>query len=188
MPIAAVRVSSPAKVSIPIFPAAEDQILIRKVAEPGGWLSNMSPHPVEYEGQKWWHCEALFQALRYASDDAEARDEIRRWKSPMRAKMVAKRFRDRYVVAPLRDADVANMRLCLRLKVSQHCELRRKLIASGERLIVEDCSSRGRRVNNLFWGAVRVPDASSPMAYSWEGQNWLGRLWMELRQELRWQS
>lgn len=89
MPIAAVRVSSPAKVSAPIFPAAEDQILIRKVAEPGGWLSNMIPHPVEYEGQKWWHCEALFQALRYAADDAEARDEIRRWKSPMRAKMVA---------------------------------------------------------------------------------------------------
>lgn len=80
------------------------------------------------------------------------------------------------------------MRLCLRLKLSRNLELRRKLIASVERPIVEDCSSRGRRVNNLFWGAVRVPDSDLPMVYAWEGQHWLGRLWIELRQELCWQS
>lgn len=38
MPIAAVRVSGPAKASAPIFPAAEDQILIRMVAEPR-WIA-----------------------------------------------------------------------------------------------------------------------------------------------------
>lgn len=174
-----------ARVCAPIFPAAEDQILIRKVAEPGGWLSNMSPHPIVYEALKWWHAEALFQALRFAPDDNEAREAVREPRSPMKAKMIAKRFKARQVVAPLSEADVENMRLCLRLKLDAHCDLRQKLIASGERLLVEDCTARGRRVNNLFWGAVRMPDESCPLGYAWEGHNMLGRLWMEERAMLQ---
>lgn len=174
-----------ARVCAPVFPAAEDQILIRKVAEPGGWLSNMSPHPIVYEALKWWHAEALFQALRFAPDDNEAREAVREPRSPMKAKMIAKRFKARQVVAPLSEADVENMRLCLRLKLDAHCDLRQKLIASGERLLVEDCTARGRRVNNLFWGAVRMPDESCPLGYAWEGHNMLGRLWMEERAMLQ---
>jgi len=167
------------------FTASQEQIVIKKVAEPGGWLSNMSPHPVQYEGLKWWHCEALFQALRFADDDVEARAAVRAPKSPMMAKMIAKRFKDRQVVVPLSDADVENMRLCIGLKLAAHAGLRRQLIASGDCLLVEDCSARGRRVNNLFWGAVRVPDASAPLGYVWEGRNMLGRLWMEERAMLQ---
>lgn len=89
------------------------------------------------------------------------------------------------MVAPLSEADVESMRLCLRLKLDAHGELRQKLIASGERLLVEDCSARGRRVNNLFWGAVRVPDEGCPLGYAWEGRNMLGRLWMEERAMLQ---
>lgn len=176
---------APPPVCPQMFPAAEDQILIRKVAEPGGWLSNMSPHPIVYEGLKWWHAEALFQALRFAPDDEEAREAVRAPRSPMKAKMIAKRFKARQVVAPLSEADIENMRLCLALKLDAHGDLRGKLIASGERLLVEDCSARGRRVNNLFWGAVRVPDASCPLGYAWEGRNVLGRLWMEERAMLQ---
>jgi predicted NAD-dependent protein-ADP-ribosyltransferase YbiA (DUF1768 family) len=118
-----------------IFPAAEDPILIRKSAEPGCWLSNMAPHPIVYEGQKWWHAEALFHALRTASDDSEAREAVREPRSPMKAKMIAKRFRSRQVVAPLSEEDVENMRLCLALKLDAHGEVRRELIAGGDRLI-----------------------------------------------------
>lgn len=177
-----------ARVSAPVFPAALDEIVIRKVAEAGGWLSNMSAHAVVFQGLKWWHAEALFQALRFAPEDEEAREAVRAPRSPMMAKMIAKRFKSRQVIAPLSDADVENMRLCLRLKCEAHADVRRKLLASGERLLVEDCSSRGRRVNNLFWGAVRVPamqaaesSAESSLAHAWEGQNRLGRLWMEER-------
>jgi len=170
---------APCRVSAPIFPAAADQILIRKVAEPGGWLSNMSPHPIVYEGLQWWHAEALFQALRLAPDDIEAREAVRAPRSPMMAKMIAKRFKERQVIEPLSDADVENMGMCLALKLDAFGNLRRQLIESGERLLVEDCSARGRRVNNLFWGAVRVPDANEPLGYAWEGRNMLGRLWME---------
>lgn len=167
------------------FAAAPDQITIRKVAEPGGWLSNMSPHPIEYEGLRWWHAEALFQALRFAPDDEEAREAVREPRSPMKAKVIAKRFKARQVIAPLSEADAENMRLCLALKLGAHGEVRRKLIASSERLLVEDCSANGRRVNNLFWGAVRAPSEVFPMGYAWEGRNMLGRLWMEERAMLQ---
>jgi ribA/ribD-fused uncharacterized protein len=176
---------APSPVSAPIFPAAADQILIRKVAEPGGWLSNMSPHPIVYEGLKWWHAEALFQALRFAPDDKEAREAVRAPRSPMKAKMIAKRFRSRQVTFPLSEVDVGNMRMCIARKLDAHGNLRRQLIQSGERLLVEDCTARGRRANNLFWGAVRVPDESSPLGYAWEGRNMLGRLWMEERAMLQ---
>jgi ribA/ribD-fused uncharacterized protein len=164
-----------------VFAARPDQIVIRKVAEPGGWLSNMSPYPIVHDGLKWWHAEALFQFLRFAADDVEVREAIRAPKSPMKAKMIAKRFKDRRVVVPMSDADVENMRLCLELKLEAHEDLRRQLHASGDCLLVEDCSARGRRVNNLFWGAVRVPDASAVCGYVWAGRNMLGRLWMEAR-------
>ena len=166
---------------LPRFEAMEDQLIIRKVAEPGGWLSNMSPHPVEYEGRKWWHAEALFQALRFASDDVEARQAVRDPRSPMAAKMIAKRYKARQVVIPLSDEDVANMRLCIRLKLESHPDLLCRLLASGDALLVEDCSSRGRRANNLFWGAVRMSDPAASLGYFWEGQNMLGQLWMEER-------
>lgn len=163
------------------FEAMEDQLIIRKVAEAGGWLSNMSPYPIEFQGLKWWHAEALFQALRFAPEDVEARQAVRDPKSPMAAKMIAKRYKARQVVVPLSDEDVSNMRLCIRLKLDSHGDLVRRLQASGEVLLVEDCSSRGRRANNLFWGAVRVPDPASGLGYVWEGQNMLGQLWMEER-------
>lgn len=35
-----------------------------------------------------------------------------------------------------------------------------------------------KRVSGLFWGAALEGDV-------WEGQNWLGTLWMELRANLR---
>lgn len=165
--------------SLPRFDARPDQIVIHRVAEPGGWLSNMSPHPVMFEGKKWWHCEGLFQALRMSGE--EMRESIRPIKSPMGAKMAAKKFKSKFSVAPLSDEDVANMRMCLRLKLESHPDLKAQLLASKDALIVEDCSSRGRRVNNLFWGAVRVPDSSKPAGYVWEGHNILGRLWMEER-------
>lgn len=147
---------------------ARAEVTFTKVTLPYGWLSNMSPHPIVYEGQEWRTAEALFQALRFA--DADVREAIRAARSPMTAKMVAKRHKQLRVVEPMGAKDLGNMRLCLRLKLSQHAELQAKLRATGDAAIYEDCTSRGRRGSNLFWGAMRVPGG-------WEGQNWLGRLW-----------
>jgi predicted NAD-dependent protein-ADP-ribosyltransferase YbiA (DUF1768 family) len=79
------------------------------------------------------------------------------------------------VVEPMSALDLDNMRLCLKLKIEQHPELREKLIQTGEAPIMEDCTRR-QRGSGLFWGAALIEG-------EWKGQNWLGRLWMELRQQ-----
>ena len=40
-------------------------ISFTKVSLPFGWLGNMSPFPILYEGKEWKTTEALFQALRF---------------------------------------------------------------------------------------------------------------------------
>lgn len=149
-------------------------ILIRKVKDEYGWLGNMSPYPVSHNGKTYRTTEALFQALRFDHDKIV--ESIREQKSPMAAKMKAKKHRDRMVVVPLSEADLDNMRLVLRLKLLQHPKLRDALLATGDQEIVEDCTKRPRG-SGLFWGAAEVNN-------QWLGENWLGRLWMELRTEL----
>jgi len=160
----------------PVFASEGSELLITKVKEPGGWLSNMSPHPISYEGKRWRTCEALFQAMRL--EDEDAKEVIRKESSPMAAKMVAKRFKGIQVVEPMSEADLANMKLCISLKLEQHELLRRKLFHTGNAKIIEDCSSRGPRGSNLFWGAMRVPEG-------WQGENWLGRIWGEMRSKVQ---
>ena len=150
-------------------------ILIRKVKEPHGWLGNMSPYPVDFDGKQFRTTEALFQSLRFQNE--EVIEAIRAEKSPMAAKFAAKKHKQRMVVEPLSVADVDNMRVCLKLKLEQHLELRDRLLATGEAKIVEDCSKR-KRGSGLFWGAAHDDGA-------WVGQNVLGKLWMEIRHGLR---
>lgn len=149
-----------------------ETITFTKVKLQWGFLSNMSPHPVTHDGQVWRTTEALFQALRF--ENPTIQEAIRREKSPMAAKMVAKRNKGDMGFEPGSPKDLANMRLVLRLKVDQHPSLRKALLETGDAVIVEDCTSRRASI----WGARRVGDR-------WEGDNLLGKLWMELRDELR---
>lgn len=151
-------------------------IAFTKVSAPYGWLGNMAPYPVTYGGQAWRTTEALFQALRFASDDP-VRDLIREQKSPMAAKMTAKKHADKRVVTPLTQEDLDIMMMVLRLKVEQHPSLKDELLATNDALIVEDVTKRPGGTG-LFWGAAWQGD-------KWEGGNALGLLWMALRDEIR---
>ena len=150
-------------------------IIIRKVNEPHGWWGNMAPYSVEYEGETYRTTEALFQALRF--DDEEVIGAIRENPSPMGAKFVSRGHREKMVVEPMSEQDLDNMRMCLRLKIEQHRELAGKLLGTGDEEIVEDCTRR-QHGSGLYWGKAEQEDGT------WEGQNWLGKLWMELRDEL----
>lgn len=149
-----------------------DTIKIRKVNEPYGWLGNMSPYPVVHQGVTYRTTEALFQALRF--NDPLIKDEIINQKSPMGAKMKAKANKVKMVVQQFSEQDIANMRLCLKLKIEQHPELRKILLETGDKLIVEDTTKRNRECR---WGA-KLRDGV------WVGDNLLGKLWMELRNTL----
>lgn len=155
------------------------EIAFTKTKLPYGWMGNMSAYPVtDSEGKQWRTTEALFQAMRFAEDDP-IREDIRFEKSPMGAKLKAKGNKDKMVVEQLSLEDLTNMRYCVRLKIEQHQELKDLLVNSGDIPIYEDVTNRGRKGSNLFWGALKLEDGT------WEGENWLGRIWMELRDELR---
>lgn len=156
-----------------------DYIAFTKVSLPYGWLGNMSPYPINYEGKTWRTTEALFQALRFS--DESIREEIRNEKSPMGAKLKAKSIMrshpDKISVIPLSTKDLENMKMCLLLKIEQHPDLLEGLIKTGNLKIYEDVTSRGRRGSNLFWGALRENG-------KWVGENHLGKMWGEVRDEL----
>jgi predicted NAD-dependent protein-ADP-ribosyltransferase YbiA (DUF1768 family) len=92
----------------------------------------------------------------------------------MAAKMVSKPFADRRIVEVGSPHDIENMKLCIKLKLEQHPQLQEELSKTGDKLIVEDVTSRGARGTNLLWGSM-LKDGE------WHGQNVLGNLWMEAR-------
>ena len=155
------------------------QIKITKVKEEYGYLSCMSPHPIFYNNQMYRTCEALFQSLRF-----EGHPEVQRLiieqKSPMAAKMKARKNKDllnRGEKWDEADEDLERMKLCLKLKLEQHPELKQMLIDTGKAEILEDCTSHPRE-SAKFWGIVNNNG-------TWEGKNNLGKLWMELREEIK---
>lgn len=150
----------------------DNRITFNKNKDPYGWLSNMSPYPIEFDNKSWRTTEALFQALRFS--DENIREAIRLEKSPMAAKSIAKSNADMMVITQLGLTDISNMRLCLRLKIEQHPELKIVLKKTGNAIITEDVTARGDVGSNLFWGALFNGN-------EWIGKNTLGNLWMELR-------
>jgi ribA/ribD-fused uncharacterized protein len=153
-------------------------VTFTKVRLPYGWLGNMSPYPVEHKGNLYRTTEAWFQALRFEGYP-EVQQEIRSEKSPMSAKMVAKKYSqllNRTGEWDEADDDIDRMRLCLKLKLEQHPELIQMLIDTSDAVIIEDCTRRPGG-SGKFWGAV-LEDGR------WVGRNVLGNLWMELRDSL----
>ena len=155
------------------------EIAFTKVALPFGWLGNMSPHQIVtppgllngFDGMTFRTGEALFQAMRFTNRDIII--SIWREKSPMAAKMVAKRHVKEMVIAPRSKEDTDNMFKVLCLKIDQHPKLREELLSTGDAEIIEDCSNR-RNDSGLFWGAAKVDGV-------WVGRNKLGRLWWHVR-------
>lgn len=146
-----------------------------KVALPFGWLGNMAPFPVVWEGVTWKTTEALFQALRF--EDQQIREKIRLEKSPFSAKLVAKSHSSEMSIEPLSAKDIKNMILCVRLKLDQHSELKEELKKTGDAILFEDVSSRKTRGSSLFWGAYLQDGA-------FIGKNTLARIWMKERANL----
>jgi N-glycosidase YbiA len=154
-------------------------ITITRVKDRYGWLSCMSPHPVYHNGAQYRTCEALFQCLRF-QEYPEIQEEIKACLSPMGAKMIARREREklgRGIFWDQAEDDIDRMKLCLRLKFEQHPELQRQLIETGETEIIEDCTTHDRE-SARFWGAVKVGNR-------WIGANRLGKLLMEIREEMQ---
>lgn len=132
-------------------------------------LSNFSAFRLLWRGLSFDTSEAAYHFTKF---DGTANDhvcrEIREADSAHEAFKIAER--NKHLRRPDWDDVKLNvMRAILRAKVDQHEYVRRKLLATGDRLLVED----SWRDDYWGWGPNR------------DGQNWLGRLWMELRDQLK---
>lgn len=148
-------------------------VSFRKTDGTFGGLSNMAPgFPLKVNGVLIRTSEALYQACRFPHLPKVQRLIIDEG-SPMTAKMKSKPYRSQS--RPDWDAvRVKIMRWCLRVKLAQHWEtFSRLLLATGDQPIVEDSRK------DDFWGAKPQDDGTLV------GGNVLGRLLMELREQLR---
>ncbi len=143
-----------------------DVINFYRVSDDFGCFSNFAPYPVRMGAKRWPTAEHYFQAQKF--EEAEHQETIRKTKSPM---IAARMGRDRK--KPLRrdweSVKVAIMREVVRAKFSQHEDIRQILLSTGDARIVEHTE------NDSYWGDGG--DGS--------GKNVLGRILMEVRDELR---
>ena len=145
--------------------------VFRIVRERWGGLSNFGAYPLEVNGVAIPTSEALYQACRFPGDPDLQRLVISQ-PNPMAAKIEANKKADRSR-ADWFDINVRLMRWVLRVKLACNYESFGQLLDStGEMPIVEH-SRRDR-----FWGARYE---GSELV----GVNALGRLLMELREQLR---
>jgi predicted NAD-dependent protein-ADP-ribosyltransferase YbiA (DUF1768 family) len=92
--------------------------------------------------------------------------------------MVAKKHREHMTIKQYSPEDLDLMRRTIRFKLENHPKLRDQLLSLPEEgIIIEDASAR-KGTSAGFWG-MRLN------GHVWTGENWLGRLWMELRLELQ---
>lgn len=153
-----------------------EAVVFHKTKERWGELSNMaSGFPLVVVGSVFPSSEALYQACRFP-DQPDVQLLIAQQTSAMAAKMRSKphRSESREDWPRIR---VRVMRWVLRVKLAQHMDgFGSVLRATGDSSIVE------RSAKDRYWGAIESDDGTL------EGENVLGRLLMELRDELRTRS
>lgn len=131
-------------------------------------LCNFSSFQVEWRGRLWPTSEHAYQAAHFFETAPELAEQIYSSRSAHEAYKLAKANGDK---APQDWHDVKEsimLDIC-RHKLQQHEYVRTKLLETGDALIVEDSSKDG------FWG----------WGQDRKGRNALGKIWMQLRAELR---
>jgi ribA/ribD-fused uncharacterized protein len=136
------------------------------VGDEFGEFSNFAGYPIELGGKRWPTSEHYFQAIKFL--DQGHQEAIRKVSSPM---IAARMGRDRK--KPLRrdweSCKVAVMREAVLAKFTQHPDLRQLLLSTGDAKLVEHTA------RDAYWGDGG--DGS--------GKNMLGRILMEVREQLR---
>jgi ribA/ribD-fused uncharacterized protein len=150
-----------------------DVINFYRVKDPYGCFSNFAPYPIEMEGVVWPTSEHWFQAQKFVGTSAESEmaAAILAEPSPMKAATLGRDTSKprRPDWQGLRD-DL--MRRAVRAKFAQHADIRQILLDTGDAAIVEHTS------NDDYWG-----DGGDGT-----GVNMLGKILVEVREELRSQA
>lgn len=143
-----------------------ETIRFYSVGDDWGEFSNFADFPITLDGKLWPTSEHYFQAQKFK--EAKLRERIRRANTPALAARAGRSRKN-----PLRrDWDSAKdqvMREAVRAKFTQHPALRELLLSTGDAVLVEHTE------NDAYWG-----DGGDG-----RGKNRLGRILMQVREELR---
>lgn len=129
-------------------------------------FDNFTAYQVDYDGYHWPTSEHAFQAAGFKGVAPDVVEQIKQTPSAHEAQKIMQAN-----VSKLRpdwdDEKQQVMKSILRCKIEQHPYVLKKLLQSGDREIIED----SWRDDEWGWGQNK------------DGQNLLGQLWMELRDE-----
>ncbi len=142
------------------------EIRFYRVDDEYGCFSNFSAHPLTLKGKIWPTVEHYFQAQKFAGTEHE--HSIRLVSSPM---IAARQGRDRK--KPLRkdweSVKDSIMREAVFAKFTQHEDLKRVLLSTGDAKLIEDTP------RDSYWGCGKTG----------KGLNMLGQILMSVRKEIR---
>lgn len=129
-------------------------------------FSNFSAFKIEWKGELWMTSEHVFHSEKF--DDEKILEELKNTSSAHDAMKLAWANKDKYRTG-WDDIKLDVMRKILRAKVEQHPYVKKKLLESGDKELIENSW------RDDFWGWGPNKD----------GKNSLGKLWMEIREEFR---
>jgi len=131
-----------------------------------GCFSNFSAHGITLNGRWWPTSEHYFQAQKFAGTPHE--EAIREAKTPKQAATMG-RERTRPLRPDWEQVKDEVMREAVRQKFLAHADIRQILLDTGDAPIVENAPG------DYYWG----------IGADGSGKNMLGRILMEVRDELR---
>lgn len=129
-------------------------------------FSNFSSFAIEWKGKLWMTSEHAYQSEKFA--DEALKEQIQQARSAHDAQRIAQEHKNEYR-SDWNDSKLNVMKDILRAKLQQHPYVKKKLLETGDRELIEDSW------RDSFWGWGPNKD----------GANHLGKIWMNLRDEIR---
>lgn len=142
----------------------------RASEKPYGVFSNLFVRPVTFQGRTFMTAEHAYQFGKPRKDIV--RDWLMAAPSPSLLAMAAHGLYHWDIAPGWSKGRYARMHAVVHAKFSQHADLAKILIDTGETRLVE-CATVDNEVNRR-WGEVNG-----------RGQNWLGKILMQVRGDLR---
>lgn len=136
------------------------------------FFSPYTAHAIDVDGVMYATVEHAYQCARYT--DEKVRAEIRSQKSPVKAWETSAKYKSTQI-PEFADENfkIKVMKGLMTAKVMQHEDVRKALLDSGDEQIVKHISTYPP--GDGFWDDGK----------NGEGLNQMGRIWMEIRDELK---
>lgn len=146
-----------------------ERILFYNKHEPYYEFTNFSPHDVVYAGKRYPTSEHLFQSFKFLDSQPAIAEHIRKCGDRPSAVFDEAHRHQKWVRSDWRQVNVEKMEATLRLKFTQHTDLKALLLGTGNAELVENSPK------DFFWG----------IGADGSGRNELGKALERVRDELR---